>query len=563
MNTIHAYTGDQMLVDGPHSDLRRARAAAINIVPTSTGAARATGLVLAVDAGQARRHLAAGPDPDRFDHRLRRGAQGRRHRRARSTRPSRRRRRRVGSRASSSTPRSRSSAPTSSARRTVSIFDSGLTMAMGNLVKVLSWYDNETGYSNRLVDLREDRRRRQPLTPSRRIGSGATLGATRRSEREVRSSGTRGPRRRGGQVRAGARRLQRSARPTARSPTTCGSEPRCPTLNWLTERGATVTACTHLGRPKGEPDPEFSVEPVRARLAELAPGVDAAGQPALRPGRDRERPGLRRPSWSRVTTCTSTMRSVPRTGRMPRSSGHPPGCPPRPVGCWRPEVEVLLGCPLGPDAAVRGHHRWVEGVRQARASSRRCWTSPTRSSSAAACASRSSRRWATRSATRCARTTRSTPAPGCSTSTATGCTCPRTWSASAPAGRSVIPSAGGEVRNFGRALPDGWMGLDIGPGIGGGVRRRHRRGPHHPVERADGRVRGSPFRGRHPCGGRGGRRQPRASRSSAAATRPPRSPSSGWPIASTTSPPAAGHRWSSSNRATFPASMPCVGAPNA
>src|SRR5215212_4345545 len=46
MTTIHAYTGDQLLVDGPHSDMRRARAAAINIVPTSTGAARATSLVL-------------------------------------------------------------------------------------------------------------------------------------------------------------------------------------------------------------------------------------------------------------------------------------------------------------------------------------------------------------------------------------------------------------------------------------------------------------------------------------------------------------------------------------
>ena len=46
MTTIHAYTGDQMLVDGPHSDLRRARAAAINIIPTSTGAARATSLVM-------------------------------------------------------------------------------------------------------------------------------------------------------------------------------------------------------------------------------------------------------------------------------------------------------------------------------------------------------------------------------------------------------------------------------------------------------------------------------------------------------------------------------------
>src|SRR5687768_11835353 len=52
MNTIHAYTGDQQLVDGPHSDLRRARAAAVNIVPTSTGAARATGLVLQAMQGK-------------------------------------------------------------------------------------------------------------------------------------------------------------------------------------------------------------------------------------------------------------------------------------------------------------------------------------------------------------------------------------------------------------------------------------------------------------------------------------------------------------------------------
>ena len=47
-----------------------------------------------------------------------------------------------------------------------------------------------------------------------------------------------------------------------------------PTIEWLTSRGAKVTACTHLGRPKGAPDPAFSVEPVRERLAELAPGVE-------------------------------------------------------------------------------------------------------------------------------------------------------------------------------------------------------------------------------------------------------------------------------------------------
>jgi glyceraldehyde 3-phosphate dehydrogenase len=52
VTTVHAYTGDQMLVDGPHKDLRRARAAALNIVPTSTGAARATSLVVSSMAGR-------------------------------------------------------------------------------------------------------------------------------------------------------------------------------------------------------------------------------------------------------------------------------------------------------------------------------------------------------------------------------------------------------------------------------------------------------------------------------------------------------------------------------
>jgi phosphoglycerate kinase len=55
---------------------------------------------------------------------------------------------------------------------------------------------------------------------------------------------------------------------------TCASAPRCPPCEWLQEHGATVTACSHLGRPKGAPDPAFSMDPVRARLAELAPGVE-------------------------------------------------------------------------------------------------------------------------------------------------------------------------------------------------------------------------------------------------------------------------------------------------
>ena len=75
MTTVHAYTGDQMLVDGPHNDARRARAAAINIVPTSTGAARATSLVVESMKGKLDGTALAGAGGDGLAHRLQRPAQ--------------------------------------------------------------------------------------------------------------------------------------------------------------------------------------------------------------------------------------------------------------------------------------------------------------------------------------------------------------------------------------------------------------------------------------------------------------------------------------------------------
>ena len=152
MNTIHAYTGDQMLVDGPHKDLRRARAAAINIVPTSTGAARATGLVLQamdgkLDGTSLRVPVPTGSITDFvgiLDRDVTVDEVNEAFRAAASEGPL------AGVLAYSEEPLVSSDivgSPYSS------IFDSGLTMAMGNLVKVLSWYDNEMGYSNRLVDL--------------------------------------------------------------------------------------------------------------------------------------------------------------------------------------------------------------------------------------------------------------------------------------------------------------------------------------------------------------------------------------------------------------------------
>ncbi len=152
MNTIHAYTGDQSLVDAPHKDPRRARAAAINIVPTSTGAARATGLVLQsmqgkLDGTSLRVPIPTGSitdfvgvlDEDVTVEEVNAAFEA-----AAASGPL------EGVLQYTDEPLVSSDivgSPYSS------IFDSGLTMAMGNLVKVLSWYDNEAGYSNRLVDL--------------------------------------------------------------------------------------------------------------------------------------------------------------------------------------------------------------------------------------------------------------------------------------------------------------------------------------------------------------------------------------------------------------------------
>ncbi|HYI60668.1 MAG TPA: type I glyceraldehyde-3-phosphate dehydrogenase [Acidimicrobiales bacterium] len=152
MNTIHAYTGDQQLVDGPHSDLRRARAAAINIVPTSTGAARATGLVLQamqgkLDGTSLRVPVPTGSITD-FTGLLKTEATveevNAAYAAAAASGPL------AKVLAYSEDPLVSSDIVGSPASVT---FDSGLTMSQGNLVKVLGWYDNEWGYSNRLVDL--------------------------------------------------------------------------------------------------------------------------------------------------------------------------------------------------------------------------------------------------------------------------------------------------------------------------------------------------------------------------------------------------------------------------
>jgi glyceraldehyde 3-phosphate dehydrogenase len=152
MTTIHAYTGDQQLVDGPHSDLRRARAAAVNIVPTSTGAARATGLVLQAMQGRLDGTSLRVPVPDGSLTEFTAILDGE---------PSIDEINAAFAAAAGSGPLAGvldySEAPLVSSDIVGSpascTFDAPLTMTMGNLVKVSGWYDNEWGYSHRLVDL--------------------------------------------------------------------------------------------------------------------------------------------------------------------------------------------------------------------------------------------------------------------------------------------------------------------------------------------------------------------------------------------------------------------------
>ncbi|HEV7727884.1 MAG TPA: type I glyceraldehyde-3-phosphate dehydrogenase [Modestobacter sp.] len=151
MTTIHAYTADQNLQDGPHKDLRRARAAALNIVPTSTGAAKAIGLVLPELKGKLDGYALRVPVPtgSATDLTVTVG------------RDVTVEEVNAAYQAAAAGPLAPylvyTDAPIVSSDIVTDpascIFDSGLTKVFGNQVKVVGWYDNEWGYSNRLVDL--------------------------------------------------------------------------------------------------------------------------------------------------------------------------------------------------------------------------------------------------------------------------------------------------------------------------------------------------------------------------------------------------------------------------
>jgi glyceraldehyde 3-phosphate dehydrogenase len=151
MTTIHAYTNDQVILDFPHKDLRRARAAAINMIPTTTGAAKAIALVLPHLKGKLDGYAMRVPVPTgsatdltvQLSREVTKDEVNQAMKKASETSLK-------GILEYTEDPIVSTDIITSPAS---SIFDGGLTYVMGDTIKVVSWYDNEWGYSNRLVDL--------------------------------------------------------------------------------------------------------------------------------------------------------------------------------------------------------------------------------------------------------------------------------------------------------------------------------------------------------------------------------------------------------------------------
>jgi phosphoglycerate kinase len=234
-----------------------------------------------------------------------------------------------------------------------------------------------------------------------------------------------------------------------------------PTIQWLASKGAVVTACTHLGRPKGEPDPRYSVEPVRARLAELAPEVTLLENLRFNPGETANDPAFVQELIRDQDVYVNDAFGA--SHRAHASIVGPPAFLPSAAGrLLQREVEVLLPLrtsPARPFVVILGGAKVSDKLGVIGALSKvadaliigggMCFTflaaqgHPVGSS-----------------------LLEQDQIEACRQLLASGVTIhvPSDITALGPGGKIGDPSAGGEVRQAGASLPDGWMGLDIGPG---------------------------------------------------------------------------------------------------
>ncbi len=235
-----------------------------------------------------------------------------------------------------------------------------------------------------------------------------------------------------------------------------------PTINWLVEHGAKVTACTHLGRPKGEPDPQYSVEPVRQRLSELAPGVELLENLRFNPGETSNDPAF---VDSLIAGHDLYVNDAFGASHRSHASivGPPTKLPSAAGRLLAKEVDILLGLrenPSHPFVAITGGSKVSDklGVLTALLEiadsiiigGGMCFTF-----FAAMGNSIGNSLCEPDQIETCAQLLEQHGDRLHLPSDVVGL---------GPGGKIGDPSAGGEVRNFGRALPEGWMGLDIGPG---------------------------------------------------------------------------------------------------
>jgi phosphoglycerate kinase len=235
-----------------------------------------------------------------------------------------------------------------------------------------------------------------------------------------------------------------------------------PTIRWLQEQGATVVACTHLGRPKGKPDPKYSVAPVRARLAELAPGVELLENLRYDSGEEANEPAFVARLIDGFDAYVNDAFGA--SHRAHASIVGPPQTLPSAAGrLLAREVDVLLGLrtsPKRPFVAILGGSKVSDKLSVIEAllgvadelliGGGMCFTF---------LAARGNGVGASLFEPDMVDTCRSLLDEH-----GDRLVLPSDVTALGPGGTLMDPAAGGDVRQVGTTVPDGWMGVDVGPG---------------------------------------------------------------------------------------------------